>query len=91
MITYVLQNDESNPQKIVVRAKKFKLNAPAVLICIFLAVAIWLYVVSLLPPLEGEGPKDTTAETTTPVPDDTAPVADAAGANPTEVCAYEFP
>ncbi len=75
MITYQLQNDESNPEKMSVRPRKFQLNIPAVLICIFLAIAIWLYIVSLLPPLTGEPSKETTTETTPPAPAESVPAA----------------
>ncbi len=60
MRTYKLQkNDGTGRRHSEVREKRVEWNIPAIIFCILLAVAIWLYVVSFMPPLEGELPIET--------------------------------
>ncbi len=71
MRTYKLQNTgAASRRRPEVREKHLELNPPAIIICILIAIAVWLYVVSFLPPIEGERPMETL-----PPVDETTPTA----------------
>ncbi len=46
MAVYKLKKTGRNLQKVEVRAEKFEIHVPALIICLLLAFVIWLYVVN---------------------------------------------
>ncbi len=63
MRTYKLQKRNPQSKKAEVREKRFEVQPLAIVACLLLAVAIWLYVVSFMPPMNGDVPPETPAET----------------------------
>ncbi len=69
MSVYKLQKKSRSGRRVAVRAERIEWNLPAMIICLLLAFAIWLYVVSF-----SNHSSENIHEETTPAPDVTEPV-----------------
>ncbi len=74
MSVYKMQKKGRSGRRVEVRAERFEVNIPAIVICVVLAVAIWLYIVNFSWSSEENLPEQLPAETeTVPAESESAP------------------